>query len=107
MKPLAVLSGLSILGSMLLAGCAPPQDNRFAAYRTPNVPAECRAAVYEDPEVKHLIAAGTAAPDYMAENQNKLAFREAEVERQCMVQRGLARGGGVEPVKYPWYPPLF
>jgi hypothetical protein len=43
----------------------------------------------------------------MAENQNKLAFREAEIERQCMVQRGLARGGGVEPVKYPWYPPLF
>jgi hypothetical protein len=107
MKPRAALSGLSVVGLMLLSGCAPPSDNRFAAYRTPNVPPECRAAVYEDPEVKHLIAAGTAVPEYMAENQNKLAFKEAEVERRCMEQKGLTRSGGVEPVKYPWYPPLF
>ena len=46
--------------------------------------------------------------DTWPENQNKLAFREAEVRAAVHgVQRGLARGGGVEPVKYPWYPPLF
>jgi len=107
MKPRAALAGLLLLGSLLPSGCAPPPENRFAAYRTPNVPPECRAAVYNDPEVRQLIAAGTAVPPYMADNQNKLAFKEAEVERRCMVQKGLARGGGVEPVKYPWYPPLF
>lgn len=92
---------------VLVAACAPPPQNRFAAYRTPNVPPECRAAVYDDPTVRQLIAAGTAVPEYMAENQNKLAFAEAAAERKCMQAKGLLRSGGVEPVKYPWYPPLF
>jgi hypothetical protein len=107
MKPRAALPALLLMGLMLPSGCAPPPDNRFAAYRTPDVPPECRAAVYQDPEVRRLIASGTAVPEYMATNQNKLAFKEAEVERRCMEQKGLVRSGGVEPVKYPWYPPLF
>jgi hypothetical protein len=107
MTPGAALSVSLVLGLAVLSGCAPPSQNRFAAYSTPNVTPECRAAVYDDPEVKRLIAAGTGAPEFMAENQNKLAFKEAEVERRCMEQKGLTRSGGVEPVKYPWYPPLF
>ncbi len=107
MSPLAALSGLSARIDAAVRLREPTQDNRFAAYRTPNVPPECRAAVYDDPEVRHLIAAGTAVPEYMAENQNKLAFKEADAERRCMQQRGLMPAGGVEPVKYPWYPPLF
>ncbi len=107
MRPRAAVSVLLLLGSMLPSGCAPPPDNRFAAYRTPNVTPECRAAVYRDPDVRQLIAAGTAVPQYMAENQNKLALKEAEAERRCMQQKGLAPPGGVEPVKHPWYPPLF
>ncbi|HST73985.1 MAG TPA: hypothetical protein VLJ20_01310 [Acetobacteraceae bacterium] len=107
MKSFTALSASFVLGSALLAGCAAPPDNRFAAYRTPNVPPECRAAVYDDSGVKELISAGTAVPAYMAEHQNKLAFKEAEAERRCMQKRGLMPAGGVEPVKYPWYPPLF
>lgn len=107
MRRLPVLLALGLLALGLLAGCAPPSENRLAAYRTPNVPSECRAAVYDDPTVRHLIAAGTAAPTYMGEHQNELAFAEAEAEKKCMRAKGLLPAGGVEPVKYPWYPPLF
>ena len=97
---------VALLGVTLLAGCAPAPESRLAAYRAPDVTPECRAAVYGDPEVRRLIAAGTAVPNYMAENQNKLAARQAEVENRCMQAKGLMPAGGVEPVKHTWYPSL-
>jgi hypothetical protein len=107
MTPEKSLAALFIAAAWLPAACAPAPENRLASYRTPDVPPECRAAVYQDPKVRQLVAAGTAVPTYMANNQNNLAFAEAEAERNCMREKGLLPQGGVEPTRYTWYPPLF
>lgn len=99
--------GCRLLALALLAGCGSDPPSRLAAFRAPEVPPECRAAVYEDPTVRELMRAGAAVPSYRAENQDRLAFAEAEAERRCLREKGLLRSGGVEPIKYLWYPPLF
>ncbi len=71
-------------------------------YRTPDTPPECRAAVNQDPEVRRLRIAGAAVPIFAAQNQNDLAFAEAQAERKCLRDKGLMQGG-VEPVRHIWY----
>ena len=90
----------------LLASCAPSHENRLAGYHASEVPFDCRMAVYDNPRVRQLMIAGAGVPGTMAENQNALAFAKAEAERKCMQDTGLMKGG-VEPVRYQWYPSPF
>ena len=88
----------------LLAACGgslkPPR------YRAPEIPPECRDQVFQDPTVRHLIAAGTAVPIYAAQHQDELAYAQAEAVRKCEREKGLIQGG-VEPKRYRGYPSPF
>jgi hypothetical protein len=89
---------------LVVSACSAPGPTLLATYRAPTIPAECEQAVYNDPEVHRIMLANIASPTLIGENQDKLAFAQEEAVRNCLRAKGLLPAGGVEPVRYRWYP---
>ncbi len=110
-SPLMILAALLGASALLLLGACesdlPAPRSVAAAYRTPEIPPECRNAVYDDPKVHAMMVANAGVPTLRAENQDKLAFLQADALRRCMQQQGGVQQGGVEPIRYKWYPNPF
>lgn len=84
---------LLLLGVML-AGCAVLDQD--AAFTNP----ECRQLMYADPVVREAIAI-TAITGNIAQGQEREALGVAKQRSYngCLRDKGLLRGGGVQPVK--------
>jgi hypothetical protein len=106
MRPAPFLAGLAAL---LLGAChselKPPTG--LATYRAPDIPPECREAVYSDPKVRETMIANSGVPALIGDNQNKLAFLQADAVQRCLQAKGRITEGGVEPIRYKWYPSPF
>jgi hypothetical protein len=90
---------------VMLAGCASKPTTRTAD------DAVCRKEAYNDPHVKALIARSVPG---ITNNIFDFSFSDPQTDAQyayrqavqaCLVRRGLATAGGVEPVRqYPFGP---
>lgn len=102
----AVVVAGALAALALQTACAPSRSERLAASGAPVITEACRREALADPTVRQMMVAAAAVSDRLAEDQISLAFARAEAERKCMEQKGLMRGG-VEPVRYRWYPSPF
>lgn len=104
------IRGVVVTGALaalaLQTACAPSHSARLAASGAPEITEECRREALYDPTVRQMMVAAAAVSGRLAEDQTSLAFARTEAERKCMEQKGLMRGG-VEPVRYRWYPSPF
>jgi hypothetical protein len=83
-----------LLAVLLLAGCGAFDPD--AAF--PNQ--ECRQSMYADPAVRQAVAlvaisGGTA----QGQEQAALAIAKQRAYNRCLRDKGLLRGGGVQPVR--------
>ncbi len=84
---------LALLAAAALGGCAGKPPNPAEA--------ECRAQVFEDPAVKHMIAVQAGSLWLQADHQAALAEAKREALLACLRARGLAPPGGVEAPRPP------
>ncbi len=83
----------ALLAAAALSGCGgAPQDPAEA---------QCRAQVYQDPTVRHMIAVQAGSLWLQANGQSALAEAKRQALYACLRARGLAPPGGVEAPRPP------
>lgn len=87
--------------AVLLAGCG-----RAGTLQQQAADA-CSEQSYKDPTVQRILMIGAGQPAYLADHQLEMDAARHEAEQKCLVARGIAPRGGVQPRTPQWYDPIF